>query len=121
MDKIIAVAIGGSIGAVGRYLIGLIPMKMENGFPLNTFIINVIGAFVIGLISATALKNTGFNKNLELFLKTGLCGGFTTFSTFSLESFNLLQSGNFITSIIYIILSLTISLLAIVLAYSLIK
>lgn len=92
MDKIIAVAVGGSIGA-----------------------------FVIGLISATALKNTGFNKNLELFLKTGICGGFTTFSTFSLESFNLLQSGNHITSLLYIVLSVSLSLLAILLAYSLLK
>lgn len=70
-----------------------------------TFLTNLTGAFLIGLIAGTAVKKN-MNQNLVLFLKTGFCGGFTTFSTFSLEAFNLLESGAYVTAGLYILLSL---------------
>ena len=85
------VGIGGALGAMLRYAISLIPYKQE--FPLLTLIINILGALLIGYITGLALKRD-IPQNLSLFLKTGLCGGFTTFSTFSLEAYNLLQNGN---------------------------
>lgn len=97
------VALGGAIGAVARYGLSLITVKID--FPLMTFITNLLGAFVIGVIVGLATKKN-LDSYLILFLKTGFCGGFTTFSTFSLETFNLIQSGNYFTATIYAILSL---------------
>ena len=97
------VGIGGALGAMLRYAISLIPYKQE--FPLLTLIINILGALLIGYITGLTLKRD-IPQNLSLFLKTGLCGGFTTFSTFSLEAYNLLQNGNYVCAAFYILLSL---------------
>lgn len=97
------VALGGALGAILRYALSLVTVKID--FPLMTFLTNLIGAFLIGLIAGTAVKKN-MNQNLVLFLKTGFCGGFTTFSTFSLEAFNLLESGAYVTAGLYILLSL---------------
>ena len=106
MLECFAVGIGGFIGAVSRYLMGLIIIK-DTTFPFMTMMINIIGAFVIGLVVALASK-----YNLEsrwiLFLKTGVCGGFTTFS---LESMNLLSDGKFLMAGGYILLSVSLCLL----------
>ena len=75
----------GAVGAICRYLITLLPVHPENGFPIKTFMINVIGSFVIGLVAALAAKNA-MNPKAVLFLKVGICGGFTTFSSFALET-----------------------------------
>ena len=94
MLNCLAVALGGAIGSVLRYLIGLIPVKEQFLFPIKTFAINVIGCFVIGLVTALTLKSNNLNPKLVLFMKVGICGGFTTFSTFALESSNLLKNGH---------------------------
>lgn len=99
------VALGGALGAVCRYGLSLITVKID--FPLMTFITNLLGAFLIGLIVGFAGKKNA-SANLILFLKTGVCGGFTTFSTFSLETFNLIQAGNYVTAGIYAALSLVL-------------
>ena len=112
----IFVGLGGAIGAVGRYLIGLAPIKHESGFPVSTLLINVTGAFIIGMIAAIAGKNADLDPRLVLFLKVGICGGFTTFSTFSLETFQLLQGGKVITGLLYIVLSILLCLAAVICA-----
>ena len=94
MLNILAVGAGGFIGAVCRYLIGLVPVHEISVFPIKTFLINVIGCVVIGLITVFTAKNVSWNPQLVLFLKVGLCGGFTTFSTFALESADLLRNGH---------------------------
>ena len=116
MINCIYVGLGGFIGSILRYLISLIPLNENNSFPYKTLITNIIGAFIIGVIAALALKNKNINPRLVLFLKTGLCGGFTTFSTFALESYNLFSTGKIIASIIYIILSVTLCILMVLLA-----
>ena len=83
------VALGGAVGAMARYAISLIPLKTE--FPFLTLITNVIGAILIGFIVGITSARDGVSKNMVLFWKTGVCGGFTTFSTFSLESYNLFE------------------------------
>ena len=80
MLNCLAVALGGAIGSVLRYLIGLIPVKEQFLFPIKTFAINVIGCFVIGLVTALTLKSNNLNPKLVLFMKVGICGGFTTFN-----------------------------------------
>ena len=104
------VAIGGAIGAMLRYAISLVPVKTT--FPILTLITNVAGAFVIGAIVALAAKHN-MSDNVMLLLKTGLCGGFTTFSTFSLETFNLCKNGKTGMGILYAVLSLILCVIAV--------
>ncbi len=112
----IFVGIGGMLGAISRYLITLIPLKSEHGLPYLTLIINMSGAFLIGLIVALVDREVLMNKQMILFLKVGICGGFTTFSTFSLESYNLIQNGQVVLALAYMMLSALICLGAIELA-----
>jgi CrcB protein len=112
MIKCLIVGAGGAIGAIGRYLIGLLPMNPENGFPLKTFLINVIGCFIIGIIAALADKNA-VNPNLVLLIKVGICGGFTTFSSFALETEGLIAKGSTGVALMYVILSLVCGVLAV--------
>ena len=97
------VALGGALGAVARYAISLIPVK--TGFPILTFITNVIGAVLIGFVVGVTSNRNDVSSDTVLFWKTGVCGGFTTFSTFSLEAFNLFDNKQYATGGIYVALS----------------
>lgn len=99
----LAVGMGGGIGAMLRYAISMIPYK--HTFPLLTLFTNILGAVLIGYIAGIAVKRD-VSPNMVLFLKTGVCGGFTTFSTFSLESCNLLQNGQYGSALLYVFFSL---------------
>lgn len=110
MTNALFVGLGGLVGAILRYLLGLIPVRQT---PFPTLCINVLGAFVIGLLAALCEKNKINSQPLLLFLKVGLCGGFTTFSTFSLETYDLLSSGHTAPAILYALLSVGLCLLAI--------
>lgn len=103
MLNILSVGLGGFIGAVCRYLIGLIPINETTNFPIKTFAVNVIGCVVIGIVTVVAAKNTSLNSHMLLFLKVGMCGGFTTFSTFALETANLMKNGNLVISFLYVL------------------
>lgn len=103
MLNILSVGLGGCIGAVCRYLIGLIPMNETTSFPIKTFGINVIGCILIGVITVVAAKNSSLNPYVLLFLKVGLCGGFTTFSTFALETVDLMKNGNVMMAFLYVL------------------
>lgn len=104
MLNCLAVGAGGFIGAVLRYLITLIPLKTE--FPLKTLAVNLIGCFVIGIIAGLAENRLADNARLILFLKTGICGGFTTFSSFALETDELIGSGRYAQAVLYAAASL---------------
>ena len=110
MLNCLAVALGGALGSVLRYLIGLIPVNERFLFPIKTFAINVLGCFIIGLVTALALKSNSLNPKLVLFLKVGICGGFTTFSTFALESSNLLKNGHSGIAALYMFLSIAVGI-----------
>ncbi len=113
MMDCIVVGAGGFIGAVCRYLIGLIPVKEGFVFPIKTFVINIIGSFIIGVIAAAAAKNPALNPRLVLFLKVGICGGFTTFSSFALETGGLIKDGNGYIGLLYAGLSVVCGLIAV--------
>ena len=98
------VALGGAIGAVLRYTISLIPTKTS--FPVLTLITNIIGAIAIGFIAGITLKKKDVSQNMVLFTKTGICGGFTTFSTFSLEAFQMFEKHQYFPGAIYVLLSI---------------
>ena len=97
------VALGGAVGAMSRYAISLIPVK--SGFPILTLMTNIIGAVLIGFIAGIAGSKNEISKNTVLFWKTGVCGGFTTFSTFSLEAYNLFDNGKYVIGGLYVLLS----------------
>lgn len=101
---LLCVGAGGGLGAIARYALGCLPYHGD--FPFITFGINVAGSFVIGLISAFVEDNPNASSNLIAFLKVGLCGGFTTFSTFSLEVEGLLDSGKYLMGGAYAMASL---------------
>ncbi len=105
------VALGGAVGSVSRYLLGKLPVTA--GFPVITLGINVAGAFCIGLIMAAAGKHGGWDPHLVLLLKVGFCGGFTTFSTFSLETVQLLQSGKTAQAVLYAAVSVALGITAV--------
>ncbi len=110
MLNILSVGLGGFIGAVCRYLIGLIPINETTSFPIKTFVINVIGCIIIGAIAVTAAKNSSLNSHMLLFIKVGLCGGFTTFSTFALETADLMKNGNFMLAFTYVLGSVLVGI-----------
>jgi len=118
--NVIIVGLGGALGAICRYLITLLPINPENGFPMKTFLINVIGSFVIGLVAALAAKNA-LNPRAVIFLKVGICGGFTTFSSLALETEGLLKKGSTGIAMLYVILSLVCGVLAVFAAERLIE
>ena len=108
------VGAGGALGAIARFLLGLLPLKPESGFPAVTLGINVAGALCIGLVAALAGRIGSLDSRLLLFLKVGLCGGFTTFSTFSHETAQLLQSGKIAMGVLYASLSVLLCVGAVI-------
>ncbi len=108
MIQILVVGAGGFLGAVARYLISLFTISETILFPVKTFFVNVIGCILIGIISVVVSKNTSCNPQLILFLKVGVCGGFTTFSTFALETTALLKDGHILIAFLYVFLSVLV-------------
>jgi len=102
MKFIAYAALGGAIGASGRYLVGLLAVRLLGlGFPYGTFIVNILGAFLMGLlIEALALRFNGAQE-LRIFLATGVLGGFTTFSAFSLEVATMIERDQWSLAVFY--------------------
>lgn len=112
------VALGSAAGGALRYFVGtLIPAA--HGFPAATCAINVIGSFLIGLLSGFLARTTGgaVSEILRLILVVGFCGGFTTFSTFSNETFRLIEASHYVTALSYVLISVIFGLLAVWLGY----
>ncbi len=109
LKNILLVGLGGGIGAIFRFYISTLH---KGTFPLSTFLINIVGSFFIGIIFALNVKNEHFSEELKLFLATGICGGFTTFSAFSLENIQLIKQAEYGMAGLYIFASIVFSLLA---------
>lgn len=115
MLNIISVFIGGGIGSVLRYIMNITFSKPQLceacALPLATLSVNILGSFLLGFIYAVVSQKTGFPPAVKLALGVGFCGGLTTFSTFSLEAFDLIKNGEIIAGISYILASVIICLL----------
>lgn len=112
MKELILVGCGGALGAILRYGLGLLPMRTS--FPFMTMLINILGALCIGMIIAYA-QETKAQPDIILFIKTGFCGGFMTFSTFSLETVQLFETQRYLSGSIYACGSLLFCILAVLL------
>lgn len=122
MKEIILLGFGGFIGTSLRYGAQLLVNKFISVvFPMGTFLINISGCFLIGLLYGIALKHEWMTNEWRLFLITGLCGGYTTFSTFSYESVELFRQGHYVYLLLYIFLSVGAGVLATVAGLSVIK
>lgn len=121
MKLVILIGIGGFIGTVCRYVfVHFVQSKALSTFPFGTMGVNLIGCFVIGLVFALS-ERTNMNAEWRLFLATGFCGGFTTFSAFSAETFGLLRDGQLWYASAYVLASVFFGLLATVAGYSILK
>lgn len=96
-------------------------MRSDTLFPVKTFAINIIGAFAIGLLAAIASRHQLTDSRLILMLKVGVCGGFTTFSTFALETTDLVQKGHSGMALAYVLLSVIFGTLAVFISQLLIQ
>lgn len=112
LTNLLIVGAGGFLGSVARYASSVtIDQKLNSVFPYGTFTVNLVGAFMLGLVYGLAAQNSNDVSGTKLFLITGFCGGFTTFSTFAFENFNLLANRMTATSIIYSLSSLVLGVL----------
>ena len=114
MKNVIIVAIGGGLGSVMRYLLsGWVLHRAVNWqFPLGTFVVNVLGCLLVGLLGGLVVKLDFLSGEMRLFLFTGIAGGFTTFSAFGLETFYLLRKGDVGIAAAYVVLSVIVGMLA---------
>lgn len=105
------VGLGGSVGAVLRYIVGRQTPQASDGFPLGTFIVNTTGAFILGWLSNRAGQIFPSHMNFwTLFLGVGMCGAYTTFSTFSYESWRLLRAGRNSLAVWYMLTTTVVGL-----------
>lgn len=116
MGAYLAVAVGGAIGSAARFwMTGAMATLTGPRFPWGTLAINILGSFVIGLVAGFTLTpaRMGMHPDLRIFLMTGICGGFTTFSAFSLQTLELIQTGDLVPAFGYILGSVALCLLAV--------
>jgi CrcB protein len=105
-----SIALGSALGGVARYLLGgLIQRATEGTFPLGTLVINVTGSFLLGLLYRYAAESAAVTPEVRAMLTIGICGGYTTFSTFSYETVRLLEDGEYTRALAYVGLSVVLS------------
>ena len=121
IKNILVVGAGSFVGGAARYLVSLAMKVVSKGFPWATLAVNLEGCFLIGLLWGLFSKNGAEDSNGALFLAVGLCGGFTTFSTFSKEALVMLQSGNVWGFVGYVAISVIAGIALVALGYFLVR
>jgi CrcB protein len=111
------VMLGGALGTLARYLLGIVAIPISQDLPWGTIIINIVGSFIIGFFGTLTVAHGRFpaHDNVRLFVMVGICGGFTTFSSFSLQTLDLLRAGapfragvNIVASVVLCVLAVTV-------------
>lgn len=122
IKSLLVVGLGGFFGSVLRYYIGTIfNSAVGSGFPWGTLAVNLIGCFLIGILSALLGRFFPSDSALALLLTTGFCGGFTTFSTFAHEAVQMLHGGSYLSFCVYVALSVLLGLLLVGFGYWIVK
>ncbi|NDY94347.1 fluoride efflux transporter CrcB [Wenzhouxiangella limi] len=123
MKSVLIVALGGAMGSVLRYLLSAWALQHSVGwrFPVGTFAVNVLGCALVGVLAGLLVKHHVFSPEVRLFLFTGLAGGFTTFSAFGLETFNLIRRDEVLIAGSYVVSSVVIGLVVLWLGFSLVS
>ena len=113
------VAIGSALGGVSRYALTRLMLHQSAEFPWSTVLINIVGSFVIGFFGTLTLSGGRFAvpENARMFVMVGICGGFTTFSSFSLQTFELVRSGAWGRALVNVVLSVVLCFLAVALGH----
>lgn len=118
--KILSIAVGGAVGAVGRYLINISPLSsIFEKFPFPTFFINVTGSFLIGFLLILFTDKVAVSDNFRLAILVGMLGAFTTFSTFELEMYGLIKDGSLLMALGYLFLSVATGFIGVIAGISL--
>ncbi|WP_133495289.1 fluoride efflux transporter CrcB [Stakelama pacifica] len=114
MPHLLLVMLGGAIGAAGRHLLGRAALAlMGPGFPWGTMAANILGGLLMGLLVGTLSRISAPGEGLRLFLAVGVLGGFTTFSSFSLDTVNMIERGQMLPALVYVLVSVTVSIAAV--------
>jgi CrcB protein len=114
MTHILLVAAGGALGSVFRYLVGIWTLRSFGpAFPWGTLMVNVTGSFLIGVLAEAIARKFGASPEMRIFLITGILGGYTTFSAFSLDAITLVERGEPVTAAIYVGASVLLSAIAV--------
>ena len=114
MKQLFFVGLGGALGAIFRYLASVVTSKYYIGnFPLATFLVNISGCFLIGVLIGWLSSSSQNSNDLRLLFVTGFCGAYTTFSTFAAENLTLIEHGNSRITLLYILLSIILGVLAV--------
>jgi fluoride exporter len=109
---LVSLALGSALGGLARYLISGAVQRPDATFPTGTLLVNIVGSFILGALARYAAMTPTFSPELRLFIGAGFCGGFTTFSTFSVETIELLQGGAFARAGLYVAASVFAGLAA---------
>ena len=112
---------GSFIGGAARYIISVTMKTMSKAFPWGTLAVNLVGCLVIGLLWGFFSKNSSESSSWALFMIVGICGGFTTFSTFSKEALMMLQAGNFMSLLAYVTISFIAGIALVAAGYYLVR
>ena len=117
MGRFIVIALGGAIGTLARYIVGGLDYRFSGGvFPISTLVVNVTGSLAIGFLWGI-VDRFAVSPNVRLFIFIGILGGYTTFSTFSLETFNLMRDGEYKIAVMNVVLSAVLSIGAVFVGY----
>ncbi|MCU0366921.1 MAG: fluoride efflux transporter CrcB [Bacteroidales bacterium] len=118
IKNILLIGAGGFLGSIARYFVSLLNLSISfYSVPVGTLLVNVTGSLVIGFLTGIADKSMILSTEWRLFLMVGLCGGFTTFSTFTNENLMLLHNGQLLTVLLYTGLSIFLGFLAVYIGY----
>jgi CrcB protein len=113
MKELLLIGLGGALGALSRYGFGQFTSRYYLGhFPLGTWLINVLGSFFIGILFVLIVERVKIHADYRLVFMVGFLGAFTTFSSFSLETINLMMNGRIFTALFYVLASVMVCLLA---------
>ncbi len=112
--KILSVALGGAFGAVARYLLNISPLaQVFEKFPFPTFLINIIGSFLIGFLMIVFADKLEVSENVRMAVIVGFLGAFTTFSTFEMEIFTLMRERQLLVAFLYLFLSVSVGFIGV--------